>query len=123
MMYMRQIKRLGLLAAISLSVSVAAPAGAEVRQIDGYLWQNSTTAEKQAYLIGISNTLSVYQAVQVKKGAVDANAPLSQYLRATDTQTIRSLQETLDRWYAANPTRLNTPVLGVVWLGVVKARQ
>ncbi len=115
-----QAKRLGLAAAISMAVTLAVPASAEVRQVDGNLWEKSSAAEKQAYLVGVSNVLSVNQAVRVKRGTVDPQEPLAQYLRATDTQTIKAIQDRLDYWYKNNPDKLDTPVLGVIWMGLVK---
>ncbi|MXO61355.1 hypothetical protein GRI89_17570 [Altererythrobacter salegens] len=115
-----QAKRLLLLPALALGLSLSTPAQADVKQIDGNLWVKSSTAEKQAYLIGLSNTLSVYNEVQRRKGAVDESSPLTRYLRATDATTIRSIQDVLDRWYKDNPSRMNTPVLGVIWMGLVQ---
>lgn len=106
---------------MSLALMVASPAQAEVPQIDGNLWKDSTTAQKQAYLIGVANVLSVNRAIQVKKGTVDESAALNRYSRAADAQSIEALQARLDSWYSANPDKLDTPVLGVIWLGVVKA--
>ncbi|SNS73058.1 hypothetical protein SAMN06295912_1144 [Sphingomonas laterariae] len=123
MMFTRQFKALRLLsvAALPIALLAAAPAQAEVRQVDGHLWTKSTAEQKQAYLVGVSNVLAVNHALQVKKGTADDQAPLSQYLRAVDAESMATIQQRLDSWYASNPSRLDTPVLGVFWMGVVKA--
>jgi hypothetical protein len=74
-------------------------------------------------LIGVANTLSVYNALQVKNGVVDESAPLSRMLRETDLSTVETIIDRLDQWYAGNPGELDTPVLGVFWMGLVEAAQ
>lgn len=110
-------------AAVSLAFAVpAGPASAQQRQVDGHLWAASSVAQKQAYLIGVANVLAVEQAYRVKKGNADASAPTSRYLRSMDAATIEAIQRQLDAWYQANPSRLDTPVLGVLWMAYVQPR-
>jgi len=120
MTHIRKVRKLGLLAAALIGLALATPAQAEFRQIDGTLWQQSSTEQKDAYLVGVVNTLAVYQEVQRRKGAVDEQAALTRYLRAADATTIEAIRLRLDRWYADNPSRRNTPVLGAIWIGLVE---
>ncbi len=121
-MTLRAPKSMLFAAVAAMSLAVSAPASAEIRQVDGTLWKASTVEQKQAYLVGVSNLLTVNQAYQVKKGMVDANAPLTRYLASTDAHSIPAIQEKIDSWYASNPDKLGTPVLGVIWLGYVSAK-
>lgn len=115
-------KRLGLAAAACLAIStMAAPAAAEIRQVDGNLWMESTTEQKQAYLVGVVNMLSVNQALRQKRGTADASDPLSRYLAAADRQSIAQMQASLDSYYANSANR-SVPVLGALWRAAVAAR-
>lgn len=116
-------RRLGVLAAACMAVSAfAAPAQAEIRQVDGNLWMESTTEQKQAYLVGVINVLAVNQALREKRGTADASDPLARYLAAADTQSIEQLQRRLDSWYASSTSNLSVPVLGALWRAAVAAR-
>lgn len=111
-----------LAAAACLAIStMAAPAAAQVRQVDGNLWMESTTEQKQAYLVGVVNVLSVNQALRQKRGTADASDPLSRYLAAADRQSIAQMQASLDSYYANSANR-SVPVLGALWRAAVAAR-
>lgn len=99
----------------------ALPAAAEVGQIDGHIWNASSLNEKRAYLMGVSNVLSVNRALQVKDNALDADAPVNRIAAAMDASSIDAVVARIDSWYGANSSELDAPVLGVVWLGLVKA--
>jgi hypothetical protein len=105
---------------LALGLGLAAPADAEVRQVDGKLWTESSTAEKRAYMAGVANTLAVAKALATKAGNPYANPAVDQLDEAVDAGTLDQAIAKIDQWYAANPSRVGTPVLGVVWLTLVK---
>lgn len=116
-------RKVSAVAAACLAITAfAAPASAEIRQVDGNLWMESTTAQKQAYLIGVVNVLSVNKALREKRGTADASDPLARYLAATDVQSIEQMQQRLDAWYASSSANLSVPVLGALWRAAVAAR-
>ena len=41
---------------------------------------------------------------------------------ALDADTIDRAIDRIDAWYKANPSQQGAPVLGVVWMSMVKAR-
>jgi hypothetical protein len=93
---------------------------AEIPQADGNLWVTSNLQQKQAYLIGVVNTLSVHNALQIKRGASDKNSPSSRLLQATSLRSVGQMINSLDQWYAANLDKLDTPVIGVIWMKIVE---
>ena len=109
-----------LFATISLGVSHLAQA--ELRVVDGNLWASSSLAEKRAYLIGVANTVAVNRAIQVKHGKLDPQSANSRIDAALDAGTIDRAVDKIDAWYAANPSRKDAPVLGVVWMSMVANR-
>ena len=114
------LKKVSAIGALAVAAGLAAPAGAEFRQVDGNLWNASSMAEKRAYMVGVANVVSVNRALQAKRGAVDASVPNNRIYTAIDAGTLDAAIAKIDKWYADNPSRLNTPVLGVVWMGLVK---
>lgn len=114
--------KLAAVASVCLAISgFTAPAAAEIPQVDGKLWMESTTDQKQAYLVGVVNLLAVSQALREKRGTADASDPMARYLAAADTQSIAQIQARLDSYYA-NSANLSVPVLGALWRASVAAR-
>jgi hypothetical protein len=97
------------------------PARAELRVVDGNLWAASSVAEKRAYLIGVANVVAVNRVVQAKLDKPDQPTTNDRIDAALDVGTIDSAIKQIDGWYAANPSRKDVPVLGVVWMAMVKA--
>lgn len=114
---------LSALFAAVLTLGMTTQATAEIRQVDGNVWEASSTNEKQAYLMGVANTVAVNRALQMKRGQLDPNSANTRIFAAMDQATIDTAISKIDNWYAGDSSRLNTPVLGVVWLGLVKAMQ
>ncbi len=97
------------------------PASAEIKQVDGDLWLNSSPAERRAYLVGVANVIQVHEALKLKRGEATEDAAIVQMLKAMDANSIETVMENIDAWYESRPDQLGTPVLGVVWLRFVEA--
>lgn len=97
------------------------PAAADdLVQVNGTHWSDASTVEKRAYLIGMANMIEAERAYR-RKTAPDAPASLSdRTAQGIDDVSIDTVRERIDAWYAANPSRLETPVLGVIWIDLVK---
>ena len=128
---MRHVRRLLSLAALSFllaapSIIVAQtpafdPASTKAQRFaDGRDWTTASIDEKQAFLFGIVNVVSV------GLGWDERHVPADQVTfsrRARDGLAGTSLGEAVSRvdaWYAANPTKLETPVVAVLWLDIAK---
>ena len=92
------------------------------RFADGNDWSKASLDEKRAFLFGIAN------AISVAIGWDERHVPASQTTfsrRARDGLGDTSLGEAVNRidaWYAANPGRLETPVVAVMWLDIAKPK-
>jgi hypothetical protein len=121
---MKPLNRLARVGAVALALSAfaaSAPAVARINQVDGNVWRASSLDEKRAYIVGVANTVDVHHELQIRRGTLDPEAPLNRVFDVFDQGTIDNAIERIDNWYGADPARLDTPVLGVVWLGLVEA--
>ncbi|MBL8658788.1 MAG: hypothetical protein JNM75_03415 [Rhodospirillales bacterium] len=94
---------------------LALPASAEIRQVDGNLWLNSSVNERQAYLIGVANIVQVHQALKRKRGEAVDDAPINRILAAMDANSIQSVEKKITSWYETHHDKRGTPVLGLIW--------
>jgi hypothetical protein len=92
------------------------------RFANGNDWQKASLEEKRAFLYGIAN------AISVALGWDERHVPVGQVTfsrRARDGLAGVSLGEVVSRvdaWYANNPTRLDTPIVAVMWLDIAKPK-
>ena len=87
----------------------------EVPLINGQHWTQSTEQLKKAYLIGLANVMQVDTAYQAGNAPSDAQSVIPRFARGLKGQTLDSVREGLDRWYAANPDKLQRPVIETIW--------
>ena len=131
---MRNLRKLASLAALALLVAApfaghaqtppatASTRGTEQRFADGNDWTSASIDEKRAFLFGIANAISVALGWDERHVPAD-QATFSR--RARDGLAGTSLGEAvsrIDAWYAANPARLGTPVVAVIWLDIAKPK-
>jgi hypothetical protein len=104
-------------AALTLASAVAR--ADEVPLVTGEQWMRSTNELKKAYLVGLANALQVENAYQGTSPPSDAQSIVPRFARGLKGQTLDSVRESLDRWYAAHPDRLQRPVIETVWFEMV----
>lgn len=92
------------------------------RLADGNDWKNSTDSERNAYLVGISNMISVGNAYDSKKVPGEDKTFMRQAYLGLQGTTIPEAVKRVDAWYRANPDRLDVPVLSVLWIDIVKPK-
>lgn len=97
-------------------------AGYAIKLADGRDWRNSTETERAAYLVGVSNMISVGNAYDKKKVPGQDRTFMRQAARGLAGTTVAEAVERVDAWYTANPDRMDVPVLSVLWLDIVKPR-
>lgn len=107
------------LACVALLVVGGNARAEEVPVVTGEHWTKSSDETKKAYLIGIANLLQVETAYFGANPPTDAQSFVPRLVRGLRGQTLDSVREALDRWYAANPGRLQRPVLETIWFEVV----
>lgn len=108
-----------LIAAAPVAAQTSAP---QQRFANGSDWNSASVEERRAFLFGIAN------AISVGVGWDERHVPAGQTTfarRAGAGLSGVSLGETMrriDAWYAANPGKLDTPVVAVMWLEVAKPK-
>lgn len=112
-----------ILAGVALVALLAPPAALAQKTntlvIDGNDWVSASPDERRAFLVGAANIIIAEGAYAKRRNL--APAPVSERItRATQNMKIADIEARITRWYAANPGKLATPVLGVVWQDIVK---
>ena len=101
--------------------SVGFAAEEEARVVDGNMWLASSQPEKRAYIVGVVDTLVVQRAIREKNG-LEGSEWVTLLTEKLDAMTVDGAIARIDAWFEANPSRRDAPVLGVVWLSLVKAK-
>ncbi|MNK18464.1 hypothetical protein D3C87_366710 [compost metagenome] len=110
-------------ATVALSLLFAPPSMAAEPEaapiITGKHWTESDANLKKAYLLGMANVLQVEQAYQQRRAVPDTQTLVPKFSRGLQNQTLDSVRDSVDRWYAANPTQLDRPVVETIWFEIV----
>ena len=108
--------RAALIASFALAIGMAWSTGraAEIAVVNGEQWTTSSDAVKKAYLVGVANMVQVERAYSGATPPSDAQSIVPRMARGVQGQTLDSVREGVDRWYAANPTKLKRPVLDII---------
>ena len=91
----------------------------EIPLVTGVLWTQSTDPVKKAYLVGIANTIQVEAAYEGTNPPADGQSIVPRATRGLKGQTLDSVRDGLDKWYAANPDKLQRPVIETIWFEMV----
>jgi len=111
---------------IACMACVAAPALAQSKNdglvVTGNDWMSSSAAERKAFLVGVANMIMVEGAYAKKNN--QATPPVSaQIINATQAVKLGDIEARITRWYEANPSKVATPVMAVVWQDIVKGKR
>lgn len=110
------------LIAASPAIGHAQTSAPQQRFATGNDWTSASVEERRAFVFGIAN------AISVGIGWDERHVPAGQNTfarRAGMGLSGISLGETvrrIDAWYAANPGKLDTPVVAVMWLDIAKPK-
>jgi len=91
----------------------------EIPLVTGQQWTQSTEQVKRVYLIGMTNAWQVEAAYQAGNPPSDAQSVVPRMVKGLKGHTLDSVREGLDRWYAANPSQMQRPVVETLWFEVV----
>jgi hypothetical protein len=108
-----------LVSVLAAVLSVSASALPPPPVINGDMWMNSSPEVRKAFLVGASNMITLESAYSKKKGTP---APVAGVMAtaALDGLTLDEISSRITSWYAANPSRRNMPVIGVLWVDMVQ---
>ena len=101
----------------ALGSAFADDASDDVPLIDGTIWTESTDVEKESYLVGAGNFMTVEYVFQqqMDNPPTDEQSAVPRYWHAIEDVTLNDMIVVIDRWYADNPDSQETPVLVVIW--------
>lgn len=106
-------------ACLALAMTCSAAGAADIPLVDGTLWVASSPETKKAYLIGIANVVQVEAAYQADNTPHTNKSFSPQVAKGMHGQTLAGVQAALDKWYAANPDKLQRPVVETIWFEMV----
>ena len=105
-----------LLAAVLTGGNVRAQ---EVPLITGEHWTRSNEQLKKVYLIGVANVIQIETAYHAGNAPPDSQTVIPRAAKGLRGQTLDTVRDGLDRWYAAHPDRLQRPVIETLWFEMV----
>ena len=111
----RQLRTAMFLSCMTLGVMWGNASAADIPVITGEHWTTSSAEVQKAYLIGIANLVQVETAYYAKKPPTHAQNFVPRLVKGLQGQTLDSVREGLNRWYAANPDQLQRPVIETIW--------
>jgi hypothetical protein len=103
------------LAYLVLALTWSHAGAADIPVITGEHWTTSSEEMKKAYLVGIANLLQIETAYHAENPPTDAQSIVPRLVKGLQGQTLDSVREGLNRWYAENPDQLQRPVIETVW--------
>ena len=91
----------------------------EVPIVTGEHWTKSSEEMKKAYLVGVANVLQIELAYEGANPSSDAQSIAPRFAKGLKGQTLDSVRQALNDWYAAHPDRLQRPVIETIWFELV----
>ncbi|MGO4330556.1 hypothetical protein AB4Z48_13000 [Cupriavidus sp. 2TAF22] len=104
---------------MTLALVSGTPRAEDIPLVTGRHWTESSEQMKKAYLVGIANLALVDIAYQAGKPPTDSQSIVPRLAKGLKGQTLDTVREGLDRWYAAHPDQLQRPVLETIWFEMV----
>ena len=108
-----------LAAGLLLAAVCGAVRAAEVPLVTGEHWMKSSEEVKKAYLIGIANFVQVENAYEASNPPTDAQSIVPRAVKGMKKQTLDSVREGLNKWYAGHPDQMQRPVIETIWFEMV----
>ena len=106
-------------ASILLMLMAGIARAEEVPLVTGEHWTKSTEEMKKAYLIGIANIVQIETAYEGATPPSDAQSVLPRMVKGLKGQSLDSVRDGLNKWYAAHPDQLQRPVIETLWFEMV----
>ena len=114
----RKVGHLVSAACLALAMTCGSAGAAEVPMVDGTLWTKSTDDVKKAYLVGLANMVQLEVAYNANDPLPEKYSFSPRLAKGLTGQTLASVQEALDKWYSANPGKLQRPVIETIWFEI-----
>jgi len=114
-----QLRAAMIVSCMALALAWGSARADEVPLITGEHWTKSSEQLKKVYLIGIANVVQIETAYHAATPPSDGQSIVPRLAKGLKGHTLDSVREGLDRWYAANPDKLQRPVLETIWFEMV----
>ena len=117
----QKIRSTGLAIALCLTLWATPPMASadEVPMITGDHWFKSSEELKKVYLIGLANLAQVEAAYHVANPPPDSQSLVPRFGRGLKGQTLDSVRDGLNKWYANHPERLQQSIIETIWFEMV----
>jgi hypothetical protein len=112
-------RAMSMAACMTLAVVCGNVQAQEIPVVTGAHWTTSTADVKKAYLIGVANAVQVEAAFEGANPPSDAQSIIPRMVKGMKGKTLDGVREGLDKYYAANPDKLQRPVLETIWFEMV----
>lgn len=106
-------------ACMALAMAWGSARADEVPLVTGEQWTKSSEQSKKAYLIGIANVIQVETAFNAANPPSDGQTIVPRFVKGLKGHTLDTVRDGLDRWYAANPDKVQRPVIETIWFEMV----
>lgn len=133
---MRPHKLIRLLAALTLTVGLSCwglgaaaeeqlPTGQETGSADmkiltGDIWQKMTIDEKVAFVWGVGHVISIEREAAERYPGLKRDSLAARMATGLAGKPIMDIVSSVDTYYKENPTRLDDPVMNVIWVKLVR---
>jgi hypothetical protein len=114
-----QLRTAVTVACVVLAVAWSSARADEVPVITGEHWTKSSEQLKKVYLIGIANVIQIESAYHGANPPTDAQSIVPRFAKGLKGETLDSVRDALDKWYAAHPDKLQRPVIETIWFEMV----
>lgn len=94
-------------------------ARAEIPIVTGEHWTTSSEEQKKAYLLGIANMAQIELAYQGPDPVHETQSVVLKMQKGLQGQTLDSVREGLNTWYAAHADQVQRPVIETIWFEMV----
>ena len=115
----RRVRVLIAAAYVSLAVLSGTVRADEIPLVTGKQWTESSMQLKNAYLLGIANIVQVELAYESGNLPPDSQSVVPRFGKGLRGETLDSVREKVDHWYAAHTDRLQRPVIETIWFEMV----
>jgi hypothetical protein len=110
-----QLRSAAFAACLALTALSSGARADEVPLVTGEHWVKSSDELKKAYLIGIANVVQVETAYNKANPPPDVQSLVPRMVKGLKGETLDTVREGIDKWYAAHPDQLQRPVIETIW--------
>lgn len=116
------LKRAYKLIILMLLTAVTYSVNADVQLPNGNDWIKSSEREHFAYILGVSNVLSVGYISDEMKLPGNKNTFTHRAVEGLEGTSVEEAVSRINSWYSTHPEQLDTPIFKVLWEQIGKPR-